>query len=178
MGSFGRLIAVATALVLAFGVPVALAETPASPPLTTEVPETAEGPTRGEYVTGLERTCKPGAQETQRAMKGVRDDVKEGRIPLATHKFGEAAKIFGRTIKTIERAKRPTADLGRLKKWFVYLNRQEGYLKEITAQLRVNHTIKAQRLTARFIHNGNLANNVVLAFGFNWCSFKFSRYGF
>ena len=39
------------------------------------------------------------------------------------------------------------------------------------------NAIKAQRLTARFIHNGNLANNVVLAFGFDWCSFKFSRYG-
>ena len=67
---------------------------------------------------------------------------------------------------------------GRLKKWFVYLNRQESYLQEITVQLRGGHTIKAQRLTGRFIHNGNLANNVTLAFGFNWCSFKFSRYGF
>jgi hypothetical protein len=38
-------------------------------------------------------------------------------------------------------------------------------------------TIKAQRLTARFIHNGNLANNDTLAFGFDYCSFKFSRYG-
>ena len=63
-------------------------------------------------------------------------------------------------------------------KWFVYLNRQEAYLQEISAQLRAGHKIKAQRLTGRFIHNGNLANNVTLAFGFDWCSFKFSRYGF
>ncbi len=42
----------------------------------------------------------------------------------------------------------------------------------------MNHDIKAQRLTARFIENGNLANNVTLAFGFNYCSFKFIRYGF
>ena len=48
---------------------------------------------------------------------------------------------------------------------------------EITAQLRADHAIQAQRLTARFIHNGNLANNTVLAFGFDYCSFKFSRYG-
>ena len=31
--------------------------------------------------------------------------------------------------------------------------------------------------TQMFFHNGNLANNVVLSFGFEYCSFKFSRYG-
>ena len=72
---------------------------------------------------------------------------------------------------------RPAGDAAKLRKWFSYLGNQEDYLKQITAELRRDHAIKAQRLTARFIHNGNLANNVVLAFGFNYCSFKFSRYG-
>jgi hypothetical protein len=27
-----------------------------------------------------------------------------------------------------------------------------------------------------FVHNGNLANDVVIAFGFNYCRFKFSRF--
>jgi hypothetical protein len=72
---------------------------------------------------------------------------------------------------------RPPEDVARLAKWFGYLDRQESYLRRITAQLRAGRAIKAQRLTARFIHSGNLANNVVLAFGFNYCSFKFSRYG-
>jgi hypothetical protein len=72
---------------------------------------------------------------------------------------------------------RPPADEAKLARWFDYLNGQEGYLKRITAELRAGKAIKAQRLTARFIHSGNLANNVVLAFGFDYCSFKFSRYG-
>ena len=72
---------------------------------------------------------------------------------------------------------RPPADAAQLGKWFTYLKAQEAYLKRITAQLRAGRGIQAQRLTARFIHNGNLANNVVLAFGFDYCSFKFSRYG-
>lgn len=165
MRSHGRLIAVITALVLAFGAAGAWAETVVSP-------------SRGEYVSQLEKVCKPGAEETQQAMKGVRDDVREGRISLATYKFGRAATIFGRTIKTIAEYPRPSADTKRLQQWFVYLNRQEDYLNQITAQLHAGHTIRAQRLTARFIHNGNLANNVTLAFGFNFCSFKFSRYGF
>ncbi len=80
-------------------------------------------------------------------------------------------------MKQIERAPRPPADAAKLDKWFGYLNAQEAYLKQITAQWRADHAIKAQRLIARFIHNGNLANNAVLAFGFDYCAFRFSRYG-
>jgi hypothetical protein len=135
--------------------------------------------TRDEYVQRLEGMCKPRAEATQRAMRGVRQDVRyPKRLPIATRKFDKGAEIFGGTIKKIESVPRPAADAARLKEWFVYLNRQENYLVEITAQLRLGHTIKAQRLTSRFIHNGNLANNVTLAFGFDYCSFKFSRYGF
>jgi hypothetical protein len=135
--------------------------------------------TRDEYVNRLEGMCKPRAEATRRAMKGVRTDVRyPKRLPIAADKFGKGADIFGGTIEKIGRVPRPAADAAKLREWFVYLNRQEDYLQEITEQLRMGHTIKAQRLTSRFIHNGNLANNVTLAFGFDWCSFKFSRYGF
>lgn len=137
----------------------------------------AEAPTRDEYVERLEAVCKPDAEATQRAMKGARADVRAERLRLASRKFAKATSIFGGTVNQISAEPRPAADGERLSKWFTYLNRQESYLGQITTQLRQEHAIKAQRLTARFIHNGNLANNVVLAFGFDWCSFKFSRYG-
>ena len=139
---------------------------------------TTEGPSRSQYVDELEAICKPGAMKTQKAMDGVRDDVHHpSRIPITAQKFSKAATIFGGTISHISTVPRPAGDESRLKKWFGYLNRQEQYLKEISGELRVDHTIKAQRLTARFIHHGNLANNVTLAFGFNYCSFRFSRFG-
>jgi hypothetical protein len=137
----------------------------------------AEAPTRAEYVAQLEGICKPGVQATQRVMKGVRDDVRAERDAIAARKFGRGAAIFDGTIGGIAAVPRPPTDIARLRKWFVYLNRQEEYLRQITAHLRAGQTIKAQRSTARFIHNGNLANNVVLAFGFNYCSFRFSRFG-
>ena len=137
----------------------------------------AEGaPTRAEYVTQLEAICKPNALKSERAMNGVRDDIQAGRLATAAGKFSRAAQIFGATVDAISVVPRPPADTSKLAKWFVYLGHQESYLKAITAQLRAGHTIKAQRLTARFIHNGNLANNVVLQFGFDYCSFKFSRF--
>lgn len=137
----------------------------------------AEAPTRERYVTQLEATCKPDAEATQRAMKGARVDVKAERLALAAGKFAQATSIFSSTLKTISAVARPPADAAKLAKWFGYLKAQESYLKQITAQLRADHAIQAQRLTARFIHNGNLANNASLVFGFNYCSFKFSRYG-
>ncbi|HEY5054443.1 MAG TPA: hypothetical protein VII45_13660 [Solirubrobacterales bacterium] len=139
----------------------------------------AIGPTltREEYVSRLEAVCRPRVESTERVMKGVRDDVRAERDATAAKKFGRGAAIFKGTIGGIVGVPRPTADAARLAKWFVYLNRQEEYLRQITLQLRAQQMIKAQRSTARFIHNGNLANNVVLAFGFNYCSFRFSRFG-
>jgi hypothetical protein len=145
--------------------------------LTAVAASAAEAPTRDEYVERLEGICKPGALATQKAMKGSRADIRAERLKVAAVKFARAASIFGGTVKQIAAVPRPPADATRLGKWFTYLKRQESYLRQITAQLRLDHAIRAQRLTARFIHNGNLANNVVLAFGFDYCSFKFSRYG-
>ncbi|HXF30683.1 MAG TPA: hypothetical protein VN522_04105 [Solirubrobacterales bacterium] len=137
----------------------------------------AEPPTRTEYVGELEAICKPDALATQAAMRGARGDLQAERVAAATAKFAKATRIFGSTVKKISAVPRPPADETTLGNWFVLLERQESYLQQITAQLRAGKAIKAQRLTARFIHSGNLANNVVLAFGFNYCSFKFSRYG-
>jgi hypothetical protein len=137
----------------------------------------AAPPTREEYVTRLEGICKPDTEATQRAMVGARADIRAERLALAAGKFAQATSIFGSTLKKIAPVSRPPADAAKLSKWFGYLKAQESYLAQITAQLRADHAIQAQRLTARFIHNGNLANNTVLAFGFDSCSFKFSRYG-
>lgn len=137
----------------------------------------AEAPTRDEYVTRLEKICKPGAEATQRAMKGARGDVRAERLGPAAGKFAKATSIFGSTLEQISAVPRPAADGVKLTKWFGYLKNQQSYLEQITAKLRDDQGISAQRLITRFIHNGNLANSVVLAFEFDYCSFKFSRYG-
>lgn len=137
----------------------------------------AAAPTRTEYVQSLEAICKPETVATRRAMKGARADVRAERLVAAAGKFARATSIFGITLKQIAAVPRPPTDEAKLTKWFGYLQRQQSYLERITAQLRAERAIKAQRLVARFIHNGNLSNYVVIAFGFHYCSFQFSRYG-
>jgi hypothetical protein len=134
-------------------------------------------PQRAEYVVKLEGICKPGAGATERAMRGARADLSSERLAVAARKFGRAKRIFGSTVKRIAAVPRPPADAAQLRRWFAYLKRQQAYLTRIVADLHAGRAVPAQRLTARFIHNGNLANNVVLSFGFEYCSFKFSRYG-
>jgi hypothetical protein len=132
---------------------------------------------RAAYVEELEAICRPRAQATQRVMKGVREEVRRDRIKPAARKFARGTALFDRTVALMSPVARPPADAETLRRWFVYLERQEGYLKAVTRSLRAGRTIAAQRLIARFIHTGNLANDVVLSFGFNYCSFKFSRFG-
>ena len=137
----------------------------------------AAAPTRGEYVDTLEAICEPQAEATRKAVMGVRGDMNAERLALAATKFAKAKAIFGRTLDKLAKVPRPPADRPKLARWFGYLDRQEDLLGEIIAALRADDPVRSQRLTARFVHNGNLANNVVLAFGFEYCSFEFSRFG-
>ncbi|HEY6731817.1 MAG TPA: hypothetical protein VI039_12440 [Solirubrobacterales bacterium] len=137
----------------------------------------AEAPTREDYVERLEAICKPDNEATQRVMKGARADIKAERLAAAAAKFAKATEIFTGTVRAMKAVPRPSADRPKLSRWFGYLGDQEGYLRGVTDNLRANRAVKAQRLIARFIHSGNLANSVILPFGFDSCEFKFSRYG-
>jgi hypothetical protein len=99
-----------------------------------------------------------------------------GHYGPATAKFSRATRLFDATVREISIVARPPTDAAKLAKWFGYLGRQRSLLKTITAKLRAGHAIAVQRLTARFIKNGNAANNEVIALGFNYCRFKLSRY--
>ena len=121
-----------------------------------------------------------GAKATQRAMDGVRDDVRNPkRLPIAADEIrqGRRRSSAARSTRSSD-VPRPIADdvaaeeVVRLPE-----HGRRTTCRKSPRSCASDHTIKAQRLTARFIHNGNLANNVTLAFGFNYCSFKFSRFG-
>jgi hypothetical protein len=136
----------------------------------------APAPTRPEYVAGLERICKPGSEQTQRAVRGVRADVRAERLTLAGRKFAKAKTIFANTVRSIAVVPRPSADRAVLARWFAALGREELYLGQMVETLGDNDVADFQRVSARFIHEGNSANNAVISFGFEYCSFKPTRF--
>ena len=133
-------------------------------------------PTRSEYVTQLERVCKPRSEATQRAVKGTRSDVRSERLPRAAGKVAKAQRIFAGTVRSISTVPRPAADGSTLDRWFVALQRETAALGRTAAALRAEDVARFQRVWADFIHEGNKANNVVVSFGFNYCNFKPSRF--
>jgi hypothetical protein len=144
--------------------------------LTLGATAAAESPERAEYVTRLESVCKPGVEATQRAVRGVRSDIKAERLAVAAGKLESAARIFDGTVGEIATVPRPPLDATQLAKWFRYLRLQESYLAKAAAALRAQRIVSYQHHAVRFVHTGNLANDVVIAFGFDYCRFKFSRF--
>jgi len=133
-------------------------------------------PERAEYVDRLESICRPGVEETQQVVKGLRSDVQAERLAVAAGKLGRAARIFDGTVRRISAVPRPPRDAAHLAKWFGYLKLQKSYLGRAAAALRAERITRYQHNAVLFVHNGNLANDVVIAYGFNYCRFKFSRF--
>lgn len=136
----------------------------------------AQEPTRTEYVAGLEQICKPGSEATERAVSGVRADVRAERLAVAGGKFARAQRIFATTVRSISTVPRPAADRATLSRWFAALGKEQLYLGQMVKTLRADDVAGFQRVSARFIHEGNRANNAVVSFGFNYCSFKPTRF--
>jgi len=138
--------------------------------------QASEAPSRVEYTHSAEAICKPGSQATEAAVRGVHSEIRAERLALAAAKFAHAERIFAHTVAALEPLPRPPADFSTLATWFRYLGREKLYLGKIAAALRAGQTIASQHYMARFVHEGNLANDVVIDFDFNYCAFKLQRY--
>lgn len=136
----------------------------------------AEELSRPEYVAELEKICRPGSEATQRAVRGVRADIRAERLAIAGAKFARAQRIFAHTVSLISTVPRPQADRRTLARWFAALGRERIHLGRVADALRADDVARFQRTSADFIHQGNQANVVVVSFGFNYCSFKPSRF--
>jgi hypothetical protein len=132
--------------------------------------------TRPEYVAQLEKICKPGSEATQRAVSGMRSDIRAEKLQLAATKFAKARRIFAGTVSAISTVPRPVGDRSTLSRWFAALDRETDYLGRTATALRAEDIPRFQRVSGRFFQEGSKANNVVVSFGFNYCNFKSSRY--
>jgi hypothetical protein len=157
------------------GGPVILAALLCAFTVTSAVSVAAEL-TRPEYVAQLERICRPGSEATQRAVRGMRSDIRAERLLVAASKFSQARRIFTGTVGSISTVPRPAADKATLARWFAALNRETEFLARTAAALRAENIPRFQRVSGQFFQQGSKANTVVVSFGFNFCAFKSSRF--
>ena len=132
--------------------------------------------TRESYVAQVEPLCKKNTKSNEQILTGVRKTIKKGQLQVAAGQFTKASTAFGKAVKQIEAVPQPAADTAKLKKWLGYLNGETKLLGEIGKALKAGNKSKAQTLSVKLTHNGNLANNAVLGFDFNYCLIDSSRF--
>jgi len=132
--------------------------------------------TRAQYVEQSEPICKSNTIANRDILKGIREDVREGRLKLAGGKFSRAARALDRTIKRLELIPRPTDDESRLARWFAHLNGETKQLEKVARRLRKGSTVDLAQYVLELRHNANVTNNIVLTFGFEYCLIQTARY--
>jgi hypothetical protein len=131
---------------------------------------------RDEYVARVEPICKSNVDANVKIFKGAKEQVKAGKLKQGSTHFTRAASALDKTIKALEAVPQPVADEAKLKKWIGYLHTESGYFEKIGKALASGDKYKAQSLSVKLNRNSNLANNTVLAFGFNYCRIDSSRF--
>jgi hypothetical protein len=132
--------------------------------------------TRESYVAQVEPICKTNTKANERTLAGIRKTIKKGELKIAGGKFAQASSAFGKAVKQITAVPQPAADKTKLTKWVGYLEDETKLLGEIGTALKAGKKSQAQTLSVRLSHNGNLANNSVLGFGFDYCLIDSSRF--
>ena len=131
---------------------------------------------REEYVTRAEPICKANTEANRRIFKGAKEQVKAGELKQASTHFTRAATALQKAVEQLGALPQPSADEAKLAKWLGYLGAEQGLLVKIAGALSADDKAKAQLLSVRLNRNSNLANNTVLAFGFDYCRIDPSRF--
>lgn len=136
----------------------------------------ANPPTEPEYVETVEPICKQNAEANSRILKGVKQQVQQGRLGPAGRRFIRASSALGKTVGQIAQVPKPTEDAAKLTKWIGYLQKEKAYLQQIGKALKSNDKYHAQKLAVQLNRNNNKANNSVISIPFKECRIESSRF--
>ena len=133
--------------------------------------------TRESYVAQVEPICKTNTKANERILAGVRKES-QGRQAEGRRRPVHAGRGGLRQGREADQGGAAAgADAAKLTKWLGYLEDEQKLLGEIGKALKAdNKSQGADRSRCRLTHNGNLANNAVLGFEFNYCLIDSSRF--
>ena len=132
--------------------------------------------TRESYVAKVEPICKTNTKSNEAILNGVRKKIQKGQLKVAAGQFSKASTAFSKAVTQLKAVPQPVADKAKLEKWLGLLDDETKLLGEISKALKTEQKTKAQSLSVKLTHNGNLANNAVLGFEFDYCLIDSSRF--
>jgi hypothetical protein len=136
----------------------------------------AEETTRDSYREEAEPICKRNTEANERILKGVRAEVKAGKLKSAAKQFAKAAMALEGTVGELKALPRPAADTARLGRWLATVEEEAGYFKRVSSLLKAGKKSQAQKMVVRLTSNAQKANNMVIVFEFHYCRLEPSRF--
>jgi hypothetical protein len=128
--------------------------------------------TRDEYVTRAEAICKVGTTKVTPMLSDGLAEFKKNEVTGAGPKFVRAAAFYDSSRARLQAIPKPLSDADDLTAWLNRLQVQNLFLRKAGKALAEARRVQAQGFLSRFVHNGNLANDLVLGFGFKYCLFN------
>jgi hypothetical protein len=132
--------------------------------------------TRPAYVAAVEPICKTNSDANKKILKGAKAKVKQGKLGPAGTQFLKAAAALTKAEGQLAAVPQPSADAAKLTKWLSDISAEAKLLKKIGTTLKAGNKNKAENYVITLTHNANTTNNLVIAFGFNYCRQNPSRY--
>jgi hypothetical protein len=140
------------------------------------VPAFAAETTRDEYKAQVEPICKTNKEASEKYLKGVKTLVKKDQLKQAGAAFSKAAAALEKAEKQLAAVPQPEADSAKLGKWLSDIKGEVSLMKTIAAKFKAGNKAKGSSLSVKLTHNANVANNLVIAFQFNYCKIDPSKF--
>jgi hypothetical protein len=140
--------------------------------LFAAVPALAAEVSPDEYKAQVEPICKANLQANEKILKGVRENVKTGKLSKASRQLLGAAKALKKTRAELLGVPTPAADSARLTKWLQGVKAEVELLEAAGRKLAHGEKNGASKMVIRLRSNALKTNNLVLSYEFHYCKFE------
>jgi hypothetical protein len=128
------------------------------------------------YKEQVEPICKQNRQANERVLKGVKQNIKEGKLKLAGTQFAKGAAALKKARTQLAAVPKPATDSARLTKWLGYVKTEVELFEMVSKKLTAGDKGGAQRMALQLTGTVNRANNTVLAYEFRYCRVQTSQF--
>jgi formiminotetrahydrofolate cyclodeaminase len=131
---------------------------------------------RQAYKAQVEPICKQNREANERVLKGVKKNIKAGKLKLAATQFAKGANALKKARTQLAAVPKPATDSARLTKWLGYVKTEVELFERVSEKLKAGDQHGAQRMALQLTSTVNRANNTVLAYEFRYCRVQTSQF--
>ncbi len=136
----------------------------------------AAGTGSAEYKEQVEPICKKDTEANEKILKGVRANVKAGKLKKASRQLSSAAKALKHAYAQLSRVPKPAEDAVRLTTWLKGVKTEAGLFEATSRKLAKGQKNAAQKMIVRLQSNATKTNNQVLDYEFRYCRLQPNKF--